>query len=214
MIDDHEVTQLLRVASEDIAVPITPARELASAGQRRRHRRRVVASVVAAAAAVAVAVAVPVVVNAERSAPGPASTNPTTPPPTVVPGGSCVAQVPSRVLPVWARGGFSEPRPRIPYVLGDKGDIAAILFAQPLTAPPSADHNNKILWVPRVAIDGGVDGTLHIIATLQDGSATAAREVPGGPGPSIIDLPKSGCWHLTLRWAGSTDTMDLAYQAP
>ena len=114
------------------------------------------------------------------------------------------------MLPSWARTGFSDPTPSIPYVLGDHGDIVAILFAQPLSAPEAADHGNKILWVSPYA-----DGTsLHITATLADGSDTVSRVVDGGPGPSIIDLPEPGCWHLDLRWAGRTDSMDLAYVAP
>jgi hypothetical protein len=97
----------------------------------------------------------------------------------------------------------------MPYVMGDKGAIAAILFAQPLTTPPSSDHNNKILWVSRV--DDG--SPLRITATLGDGSATATRVVDGGPGPSIIDLPEPGCWHLALRWGDNSDTLDIAYAA-
>ena len=100
--------------------------------------------------------------------------------------------------------------PRTPYVMGDSGDIAAILFAQPLTTPPSPDHSNKILWVSRV----GDGSSLRITATLRDGSATATRVVDGGPGPSIIDLPKPGCWHLTLQWGDNSDTLDLTYLAP
>ena len=98
----------------------------------------------------------------------------------------------------------------MPYVLGDNGDIAAILFVQPLAAPPSTHYNNKILWVSRV----GGGSSLRIRATLQDGSATTTRVVAGGPGPSIVDLPAAGCWHLTLQWGGHTDTLDLAYLAP
>jgi hypothetical protein len=37
------------------------------------------------------------------------------------------------------------------------------------------------------------------------------RVVPGGPGPSIVNLPQAGCWRLTLAWSGQTDTLDLAY---
>jgi hypothetical protein len=29
--------------------------------------------------------------------------------------------------------------------------------------------------------------------------------------PSTIDVPKPGCWHLTLDELGSTDTIDLVY---
>jgi|SRR6478752_4083598 len=201
MIDEREVAELLRAATDDIAVPVAPARELAAAGSRRRRRRLVAAGLATATAVAAVAVTVPVALNsgsADRSSTA------------TTPGASCVDPVPSRVLPEWARTGFSDPHPRMPYVLGDDGAIAAILFAQPLTAPPSADHNNKILWVSRVE----ADSSLHITATLQDGSATTTRVVDGAPGPSIIDLPEPGCWHLTLKWGDNTDTLDLAYLAP
>ncbi|WP_197025305.1 hypothetical protein [Nocardioides sp. URHA0032] len=206
MIDERQVAELLRAATDDISVQVPPTRELAGAGSRRRRRRRWAVAGVAAAAVAAVSVAVPLALGSAPSGRTGASGEPT----TTTPGASCADPVPTRVLPDWARTGFTDPRPRMPYVLGDGGDIAAILFAQPLTAPPSADHNNKILWVSPVA-DGS---SLRITATLADGSATATRVVDGGPGPSIIDLPRTGCWHLTLQWAGRTDTMDLAYVAP
>jgi hypothetical protein len=203
MINEREVAELLRAATDDIAVPVTPTRDLAAAGSGRRRRRWAVASLATATAVAAVAVAVPWVLSSERSG----GTNPSA---TTALGASCVDPVPSRVLPAWARTGFSEPRPRMPYVLGDNGAIAAILFAQPLTSPSSPDHGNKILWVSRVE----ADSSLRITATLSDGSATTTRVVDGAPGPSIIDLPRPGCWHLTLRWGDNSDTLDLAYLAP
>jgi len=206
MIDARDVADLLRAATDDIAIGVPPAQQLAAAGNKRRHRRKVAATLVAAAALTVVAAGVSVVLSGHLSDGNVASPDPTTTPP----GATCVNPVPSGVLPRWARTGFSAAKPRIPYLLGDHGSIAAILFAQPLTAPPSADHNNKILWVSRVA-DGS---SLRITATLQDGSTTATRVVAGGPGPSIIDLPRPGCWHLTLQWAGRTDSLDLAYVAP
>ena len=206
MIDEREVAELLRAATDDIAVGAAPARQLAAAGNTRRHRRWVVASLATATAVAAVAVAVPVVLSSEDSGRTVPPANST----TTAPGAGCVDPVPSRVLPGWARTGFSDPRPRVPFVMGDSGAIAAILFAQPLTSPPSPDHNNKILWVSRV--DDG--SSLRVTATLLDGSATATRVVDGGPGPSIIDLPKPGCWHLTLRWGDNSDTLNLAYAAP
>jgi hypothetical protein len=207
MIAEHEVAELLRAATDDIAVPVAPARELAAAGSKRRHRRRVVASLATATAVAAVAVAVPVVLNSERADRAVPPANST----TTAPGASCVGPVPSRVLPGWARTGFSDRRPRMPYVMGDRGAIAAILFAQPLNSPPSHEYNNKILWVSHVATDGS---SLRITATLRDGSATATRVVEGGTGPSIIDLPQPGCWHLALQWGDHSDTLDLAYSAP
>jgi len=32
------------------------------------------------------------------------------------------------VLPEWARTGFSDPRPRLPHVMGRSGEIAALVF--------------------------------------------------------------------------------------
>ncbi len=128
-------------------------------------------------------------------------------------GSPCHAEVDQGVLPAWARGGFSSPRPRIPHVLGSRGGIAAILFGYPLMSPPAEGRNNKILWVPRVVPRRVTD--LRIAAQRWDGAQPSgppvARRVEGGPGPSIIDLPASGCWRLTLRWSGRIDTLDLDY---
>jgi hypothetical protein len=136
----------------------------------------------------------------------------------------CNAAVRHDVLPPWARAGFSEPRPRVAHVLGRSGDILAILFASPLHAPPAVDRNNKILWVAHKQFDFG---DMRIRAQRMQGTAAVgkpvARRVPGGPGPSIIDLPAAGCWRFTLTWTteGTTsprttvsDTLDLRYVKP
>jgi hypothetical protein len=103
----------------------------------------------------------------------------------------------------------------MPHVLGASRSIAAILWADPLLSPPPRDHNNKILWVSRVATRPGSD--LRIVAQQMTGArlvgSTVTRSVTGGPGPSIIDLPSPGCWRLTLRWSGHTDRLDLQYIA-
>ncbi len=122
----------------------------------------------------------------------------------------CAADVPSRVLPEWARAGFSEKEPRMPYVLGQRGDIVAIIFGFPLRQPTQPDRSNKILWVSRVEQEAG--SPLVIEARLDGQGDVVRREVAGGAGPSIIDLPRAGCWHLDLKWSGHTDTMQLTYQ--
>ena len=113
------------------------------------------------------------------------------------------------VLPEWARAGFSESAPRAPHVVGRSGEIAAVLFGDPLTAPPRPDRGNKILWVAR---ETPPLGDLEIQAQ-RPGGKTVRRVVKRGPGPSIIDLPAPGCWRLTLTWAGHRDTLDLEYHA-
>jgi hypothetical protein len=128
------------------------------------------------------------------------------------PAAPCHAEVTVGVLPSWARRGFSDPRPVMPYTLGDNGRIIAILWGNPLHAPPSNEVNNKILWVARTA-----GTTLSIDAVRAGDGKVAHREVPGGPGPSTIDLPGAGCWQLTLSWGNDPalrDTMDLEYVRP
>jgi len=128
----------------------------------------------------------------------------------------CDAQIDRGVLPEWARAGFSDAQPRMAHVLGRDGRIVAILFGDPLSAPPAKDHNNKILWVAKEM--GGGASDLSIAAQRMDGSiavgAVVERSVPGGPGPSIIDLPSPGCWRLSLSWDGESDTLDLEYAPP
>jgi hypothetical protein len=110
------------------------------------------------------------------------------------------------VLPSWARGGFSDPQPKMPHVVGERGKIAAVLFGDPLSAPPSKERSNKILWVARDVPQGPTDLRIHAV----DGSRAVNRVVEGGPGPSIIDL-SAGCWQVSLQWAGETDTLSLRY---
>ena len=79
--------------------------------------------------------------------------------------------------------------------------------------PPGRTYNNKILWVARKPLAKPSD--LRITAQRMVGArpvgAPVMRRVQGGPGPSIIDLPRPGCWRFTLRWARSVDGLDLVY---
>jgi len=125
----------------------------------------------------------------------------------------CHATVRTGVLPAWARGGFSSPRPRMPHVLGRSGRIAAILFGYPLRSPTAPGRNNKILWVSRTV--PGAPAALWIRAQRMDGTNPVGRPVGrvlrGGPGPSLVDMPAPGCWRLILTWSGRGDTLDLTY---
>lgn len=120
----------------------------------------------------------------------------------------CAERLSPAPLPTWARTGFQPPDQAMPYVVGDRGDIAAVVFGDPLLSPPAQQRGNKILWVSRVSQDGD---PLLIEARLDGSGTPVTREVPGGPGPSGVDLPEAGCWHLTLRWSGHVDTLKLRY---
>jgi hypothetical protein len=127
----------------------------------------------------------------------------------------CSSAVHKAVLPAWARGGFSDPRPVMPQALGRSGNIVAILWADrdPLVSPPLAKRNNKILWVARLPWGGLTN--LWIRAQRMVGAQRVGRPVSrvirGGPGPSIVNLPAPGCWRLALRWSGRSDSVDLRY---
>jgi len=109
------------------------------------------------------------------------------------------------VLPEWARTGFSDPKPKMPHVVGDSGAIAAVIFGDPLVAPPAPDRSNKTLWVARETPPPPAQLTIH--ATNGDQALTRKVDV----GPSFVDLPP-GCWRLSLSWTGGhKDTLDLAY---
>jgi hypothetical protein len=101
-------------------------------------------------------------------------------------------------------------------VTGVSGNIIGVVFGDPLVAPPSEAHGNKILWVPRVPLQvhtAAADNDLHIHATLNGTSTTADRTVAGGPGPSLVDLPAAGCWTMNLTWSGRTDAVAVPYHA-
>ena len=101
----------------------------------------------------------------------------------------------------------------MPHVTGEAGSIVAILWAprDALHSPPLQDRSNKILWVSKVPL--AAPDPLVIKATLAGSTRTATVSVPGGPGPSIIDLPAPGCWTLHLSWFGHTDELKLRYVA-
>jgi hypothetical protein len=208
MTQEKHLETLLRAAAAEIDVPAAPAQALARAGRMRRRQRRVIAATATAALVAAVAVAVPFVAGGSGSGSSPgrfAESGPS----------GCVEHVSQAVLPTWARAGFSDPEPRVAYLRSREGNMVAILFAQPLSSPPSAEHNNKILWVarplPTASTSSVQDPALRVTASLAGDPTTITRVIPGGPGPSIINLPKPGCWHLTLRWEGRTDVLDVAY---
>ena len=89
----------------------------------------------------------------------------------------------------------------------------AILWADPLLSPPPTTHNDKILWVSRHASTPGSALTISAQRVVDSGAVgpIVSPSVPDGPGPSIINLPAPGCWHLILRWSGRTDTLDVRY---
>lgn len=191
-----------RLREEPLGVEAAPSR--------RRPRAGILAVALSSAATTAIVILAIVLLGHGRRAGSPAARG--GPARAALP---CRAQSVDGVLPTWARAGFSDARPRMPYALGRSGRILAILWG-PLDSPPASNVNNKILWVSRVPTRPGSD--LSIQAQRMQGTdrlgGPVTRTVTGGPGPSIINLPFAGCWRLTLRWSGWTDHLDLQYTSP
>ena len=148
--------------------------------------------------------------TAEKPAAAPPSPAPSATVASAAAATGCGAAPETGPLPTWARAGFSGDGGGVPHVLGRHGDILGVLFGRKLSAPPAPDVSNKILWVSRLPLIPS--DPLKITAKLDGTTETADRTILGGPGPSIVDLPKPGCWHLRLAWSGHTETIDLTYQ--
>jgi hypothetical protein len=125
----------------------------------------------------------------------------------------CAGQPPVTPLPAWARAGFTPADQAMPHVMGQAGDIVAILWAprDALHAPARPDPHNKILWVSRVPVVAPQD--LVIRATLAGTGRAITQTVAGGPGPSYVDVPVPGCWTFHLSWSGHADQLSLRYVA-
>ena len=169
---------------------------------RRRARRRGVLAVAGVTAAVSAAAAVGVVVVRQEQ-----------PAVQVAAAPACDGKARAAVLPEWARDGFTEPEPVIPFVRSRSGDVVAILFGQQLWSPPRQDVSNKVLWVWR-PVPGGATGDVTMTAQLSGTSQVVTTGLPRPEGPSTVDLPAAGCWRITLNSPRGTDTIDLDYAAP
>jgi len=213
--EDRELERLLSRSLRASVAGVEPPPELVAAGVAAGARARRGRRALAAAAAVAVAAGATLAAyQLPRDADAPGAV------PARDPGPGSGCAVDDGVIPVWARTGFSEPRPRVPHVLGDRGRIVAILFGPALYAPPDDEVANKVLWVTAPSDEAAVPDdsrALVVDARLVGSDRTARRVLENGPGPSYLDLPTAGCWSLHLRWGSRDvdhDTMRLEYAAP
>jgi hypothetical protein len=213
---EGRLAELMQASAQAITPPVEhlvrAARQRGAAVRRRRARVVVGAAAgVGVVAAAGIAIAPRLDHRSAGSASSVGTSSPSAASGAVAPG-SCAGMVRTGPLPSWASGGFGNPQAGgTPYVVGVSGKIAAILFV-PLSSPEAKDHGNKVLWVSRA--DPGFH-PLVIDATLAGTSAVVHRTLTG-VGPSYVDLPKAGCWHLQLSWDGGRqhDSLDLVYSAP
>jgi hypothetical protein len=119
----------------------------------------------------------------------------------------------SAQLPTWARDGFRAPYTGWPHVVSPDGDILAVLFAEPPFAPlPPGDSGNKIIWAAKDPLGGGLTVDAHLVGTPE---AVEIGEI--FLGRSFVNVPKPGCWRLTLHWtlhsSAPAETIDIVYKS-
>ena len=93
------------------------------------------------------------------------------------------------------------------------GDILAVLFAEPPFAPlPPGDSGNKIIWAAKDPLGGGLTVDAHLVGTPE---AVEIGEI--FLGRSFVNVPKPGCWRLTLHWtlhsSAPAETIDIVYKS-
>jgi hypothetical protein len=95
---------------------------------------------------------------------------------------------------------------------------ASFAWPQPFMAPPLADRHNKILWQLQRSGHAADTADLLIAASLNGSELVVRRRVqgrgtPGRTRPSIIDVPKPGCWTFSLAWGDERDTVSVRYRS-
>ena len=140
-------------------------------------------------------------------------------PSLIVPGGCGATKLYRGRLPAWTAPAFADTSPGPPpwpHALSARGNVVAIVFGNPLRAGNPTGRMNKILWIMRLPRHAS---PLRIEATPLHATVPAIRNAwppdssPGEIYPSYVNVPTAGCWQLTLRWAGHTDSIDLHYNA-
>ncbi|MFL6101042.1 MAG: hypothetical protein ACJ71T_13935 [Actinomycetales bacterium] len=209
---EEQVAVAMHATAERVTPPVERlVRGGAQRGQELRGRRTRYAVGLGGAVGALAVVAVALGAGLGRDS---ASTPPAAQPTSSSSAVACGLPVRTDALPEWARAGFTNPEAGgVPWVTGSDGKIVAVLFGQPLSAPEAKDHANKILWVSRQA---QVPLAPLVVTATARGALRpqpVTVSIPGGPGPSYLDLPYPGCWHLDLAWDNGKqhDAMDLAY---
>lgn len=117
--------------------------------------------------------------------------------------------------PRWTASAFADSSRgfSIAYALASGDAAAAFLFSHPLRPARSENDANKILWVMRYPRHGQP----LTVTAVQPGTGTrpvqaqwSANAEPGEIYPSSFEVPRPGCWRVTVAWAGHRATVDLA----
>lgn len=116
--------------------------------------------------------------------------------------------------PAWTAAAWSASSPgfTVAYALASDDVAGAFFFARPLREGHPTNPANKVLWIVRFPRDGH---PLTITARLSTDSSEVVRtswpadSSPGEIYPSYVDLPKAGCWQLSLAWGAHRARIDV-----
>ena len=158
------------------ATPVDLVAQIRRGVRRRRNRR---AAIVGSMLAVIAAAAIPWAIT--RSGPATASGPATCGAPVAAP------------LPSWARAGFQPPDTPVLHEVSTGGLMVAVLFGNPLTAPPSSDHHNKVLWVSQPTAAEGNPSAPHFNDLLIDAHLAGANSRSNGRSPAAPAPRTSTC---------------------
>jgi hypothetical protein len=118
-------------------------------------------------------------------------------------------------VPSWLDDAGAHNNPDgVPYVVGVPPHAAGFIFGYPLRAGHPQDPTNKILWVVDARNGSSLEIRGHPLgaATPSIVMTDDPNSSPGEIYPSIVDVPKAGCWHLELFWSGNKASVDLVYK--
>ena len=129
------------------------------------------------------------------------------------------APIHHRPPPSWTAPAFSDSSPGFapPYALASGDSAGAFFFAHPVRAGHPTNPDNKVLWIVRYPRNGnpleitarfGADPSIVVRASWP------ADSEPGEIYPSYLDLPRPGCWSLTLAWGVHRASIDVHVSEP
>jgi hypothetical protein len=121
--------------------------------------------------------------------------------------------------PRWTAAAWSDSSPgfTLPYALASSDAAGAFFFAHPIRADHPTNPRNKILWIVRSPRDGHplqITARFGAERSLVVHSSWPANAEPGEIYPSYLNLPRPGCWALTLAWGAHRASIDVRISDP
>jgi hypothetical protein len=116
--------------------------------------------------------------------------------------------------PAWTAAAWSDSSPgfTVPYALASGDAAGAFFFAPRLRAGHPENPSNKVLWIVRYPRNGHPLMITARPSTDPSEVVRISRPADSSPGeiyPSEVDLPRPGCWRLSLAWGSHRAYIDV-----